>query len=115
LQRSLQDQALKLAIELGRTRWMLLQQSASSIPMPFLILLVIWLALIFGSFGLFAPRNATVIGIMFVCTLSVAAALTLVMELDQSFAGLIQISTDPLHHAAGAIGRAEGGLAESAR
>jgi hypothetical protein len=73
-QRSLQAQALTMAISLGQTRWLLFEPSGSSIPMAFLIVLVFWLSVIFASFGLFAPRNATVITAFFVGALSVSGA-----------------------------------------
>ena len=76
----------------------------STIPPVFLSLLIFWLAIIFGSFGLFAPRNAIVFGTFFVCSLSMAAALALIVELDESFSGTIQISTDPLQHAITLLG-----------
>jgi len=61
LQRSLQNQASTIAFDLGRTRVLLFEQLGSSIPLPFLVVLVFWLSIIFASFGLFAPRNFTVI------------------------------------------------------
>jgi hypothetical protein len=48
--------------------------------MPFLVVMVFWLAVIFASFGLFAPRNATVIANLFVCALSVSGAIFLILE-----------------------------------
>lgn len=48
---------------------------------------------------LFAPRNATVLSALFVCALSVAAAVFLVLELDGPFEGLITASPDPLNYA----------------
>ncbi len=53
-------------------------------------------AVIFVSFGLFAPPNATVVTILFVCALSVSAAIFLILELDQPFRGFIQVSSAPL-------------------
>jgi len=63
------------------------------------VVLVFWLSLIFASFGLFAPRNATVIVTLFVCALSVSGAIFLILELDRSFEGLLQISSAPLRDA----------------
>jgi hypothetical protein len=60
-QRSLQSQALQMGIELGKMRSLLLEQAGSSIPCPFLVVVVFWLSMIFTSFGLFSPRNATVV------------------------------------------------------
>ena len=42
-QRAIQSQALRLTIDIGKTRWLLFEQSGSSISTPFLIVLVFWL------------------------------------------------------------------------
>src|SRR5271166_3999820 len=73
-QRSLQSRALSTALDLGRLRLLLFEGLGSSIPVPFLVVLVFWLCIIFASFGLFAPRNATVITVLCVCALSVSGA-----------------------------------------
>ncbi len=61
-------------------------------------MVIFWLAIIFLSFGLFAPFNKTVITAMFVVALSVSSALFLILELDQTFDGLIQISQQPMRN-----------------
>jgi hypothetical protein len=104
-QRWIQAQALTIAISLGQTRWLLVGQSGSSIPVPFLVVLVFWLAVIFVSWGLFAPRNATVIATLFVCALSFSCAVFLILELDRPFEGLIQISSAPMRDALAVLGR----------
>jgi hypothetical protein len=80
-------------------RWILVSGSGSSVPKPFLAILIFWLTVIFGCFGMFAPRNSTVIAVMLVCTLSVACAMFLILEMDGPFAGLIRISPEPLRYA----------------
>jgi hypothetical protein len=67
--------------------------------MPFLIVLVFWFTMIFLTFGLFAPQNATVVSVLLVCSVSVAGAIFLILELDRPFEGLIQISVAPLRDA----------------
>jgi hypothetical protein len=104
-QRSLQAQALTMAINLGQTRWLLFEQSASSIPIAFLVVLIFWLSVIFASFGLFAPRNATVVAALFVGALSVSGAIFLILELDRPFQGLIHISDAPLRNALAYLGQ----------
>src|ERR1700731_3033815 len=99
VQRSLQAQALKMSVDLGQTRWLLFEQGGSSIPMPFLVLLIFWVTIIFLSFGLFAPPNATVIATLFLCALSVSGALYLILELDRPFAGMLQLSDASLRNA----------------
>jgi hypothetical protein len=61
--------------------------------------LVFWLVVIFGTFGLFSPRNATVIIVLLVCIVSTTGSLYMILELDQPYHGLIKISSAPLHTA----------------
>jgi hypothetical protein len=104
-QRALRSEAATLELDVGRTRLMLFEHLGTSIPVPFLIVLVFWLCIIFASFGLFAPRNATVIAVLCVCALSVAGAIFLILELDRSFEGLLQVSGAPLRAALAQLGR----------
>jgi hypothetical protein len=104
-QHLLQNQALTIIAELGRERWLLFVQRGHSIPIPFLVLLVFWVAVIFVSFGLFAPPNSTAIATLFVCALSVSGAIFLILELDHPFEGLIKISSAPLHNALSHLGQ----------
>ena len=104
-QRRLQSEAESLATGLGQERMLLFAQSGSSISKPFLIVVTFWLSVLFLSFGLFAPRNATVVITLLVTALSVAGALFLVMELDHPFSGWIQISSLPLRNALAAMGK----------
>src|SRR4051794_40050597 len=53
---------LRLSSTMIEARWALETRAVHSIPVPFLVLLVFWLAIVFASFGLFAPANITTIG-----------------------------------------------------
>ena len=103
-QRWLQTQALRVGRDIMETRWLVLGRMASSIPVPFLVVVVLWLTIIFGSFGLFAPRNATVIAVLFLCALSVAGSIFLILEMDQPFEGVIRISSAPIRYALAQFG-----------
>jgi len=103
-QRALMGQAIKISADLAQTRWLLFAQRGSSIPTPFLVVLVFWLTILFASFSLFAPPNPTVIATLLVCALSVSGAIFLILELDRPFDGLIQISTVPLNKALEQLG-----------
>lgn len=98
-QRWLQSRALDLGEALLDARWVVLSSVGASVSVPFLAALLFWLTVIFASFGLFAPRNATVIAVLFVCALSVASAVFLILEMDGPFEGLVKISPDPLRYA----------------
>jgi hypothetical protein len=104
-QRSLKAQALSIGIALGQTRMLLFAQSGSSISTPFLVVVVFWLTIIFLSFGLHAPPNATVITALFLCALSASGAIFLILELDRPFSGVIQISSAPLVNSLAQLGR----------
>jgi hypothetical protein len=104
-QRSLQSQALSLAMDIGKTRWLMYEQATGSVSLPLLVILVLWLTLIFVSFGLFAPSNATVITTLFVAALSVSAAIFLILEMYTPYAGFVRISDAPLRAALANLGR----------
>jgi hypothetical protein len=104
-QRSLQSQAVNMTIKLGQTRWLLVAQSRRSIPVPFLVAVVFWFCIIFVSFGLSAPPNPVVIITLLICTLSVSLAIFMILELDQPFQGMVQISSEPLRNALVNLGR----------
>jgi hypothetical protein len=99
VQRSLKSQAAQIAMDLGQMRWLLFEQTETSISVAMLIVLISWLAIIFMSAGLFAPGNATVIVALMLAALSVAGAIFLILELDMPFDGVIQISQRPMRNA----------------
>jgi len=97
--------ALTITADIEQARWLLIEENRSSIPRPFLIVLVSWLTAIFASLGLFAPRNATVYAVLFVCALSVSTAIFLILEMDQPYDGVLRISSAPLVNAVAEISR----------
>src|SRR4030095_6356869 len=99
VQRSLKSQAAQIATDLGQMRWLLFEQTETSISVTMLIVLISWVAIIFMSAGLFAPPNATVIVALMLAALSVAGAIFLILELDMPFDGVIQISQRPMRNA----------------
>ena len=98
-QRWLRSQALTLSDSLLQARWLLAEQARSTIPLPFLILLIIWLAIVFGSFGLFAPPNATAIAVLCLCSMAVSGGITMILELDSPLSGLVRVSAEPMRQA----------------
>ena len=98
-QRALQSRALDMTEALLQERWLVVAATQPSVPVPFLVILVFWLTIIFASFGVFAPRNAMVLTVFFVCALSVCLAVFLVLEMGSPFDGLLKVSADPLRYA----------------
>jgi hypothetical protein len=104
-QRYAQTRALELVGSLSELRHLMAQQLSSPIPGPFLAVLIVWLAILFGGFGLFAPANATVLVALLLGALSVAGAIFLVMELGRPHDGIMRISHAPLRAALVQLGR----------
>ncbi|HEV7474508.1 MAG TPA: hypothetical protein VGN90_10700 [Pyrinomonadaceae bacterium] len=104
-QRSLKAQALVTTMDLSKTVWLLSAQRDPSIVTPLLVAVILWLATIFLSFGLFAPANKTVVATMLIVALAVSSALFLMLELDRPFDGVIQISSAPLRNVLSQLGR----------
>jgi hypothetical protein len=104
-QRTFQTRALDTTNDIMQLHWLTSNAMANTTPMPFLVVLLFWLTMLFTSFGLFAPRNATVILVFIVCALSVAASVFLILEMEQPFGGMMKVSSAPLRYALSHIGQ----------
>ena len=103
-QRAIRKKAMKIQSGIAQTRWLMYEQGAGSVPLPMLVVLIFWLTIIFISFGIYAPRNATVVVSMFVSALSVSCAIFLILEMYRPFEGVIRISGAPLYAALAHLG-----------
>jgi len=101
----LKSRATDLTESLMEVRFRVIGRVGSSVPVPYLVILVFWLTVTFASFGIFAPPNAAVVTVLFLCSLSVAAAVFLVLELDGPFEGLVRVSPEPLTAVLSMLGR----------
>jgi hypothetical protein len=90
---------LKIAGELPGTRWTLAVQERSKIPRAFIYVLLFWLTFLFINFGLFAQRKALVLVALFVCALSLASAIYLILDLNEPATGFINVSPSPMQDA----------------
>jgi hypothetical protein len=97
--KAVQSHAAQVSADLARQRWELSQPDTDSLPIAFLVVLAFWLFVLFTSFGLFSPANVTVVFVLFVCAMSVAGAVLLIVDLDQPFDGLIRLSDAPFRDA----------------
>lgn len=108
-QRAVRDQAIQVTIELGRIHTQQFAQRGDPVPTPFLVVLVFWLAIIFASFGLFAPYNRITVGTLFLCALSASGAIFLILEMYHPFEGMMAISSAPLRSALAPLDVSTGG------
>ena len=91
--------------DINRSRFILVSHVSPSIPVAFLIVLIMWLTVIFTGLGLFAPVNPTSMIIFLICAVSAAGAVFLILELDDPLVGIIKISDEPLKLVLARIGR----------
>jgi hypothetical protein len=105
LQRQLLSQAEQLTGDMLQARWLLIEQAQSVLPAPFLVVLLFWLTMLHLSFGLFAPRNATVISVLLISTLSVSGAIFIILEMNHPLQGMIKVSSAPMRKALEHLGQ----------
>ncbi|HSE86438.1 MAG TPA: hypothetical protein VLJ79_09475, partial [Candidatus Binatia bacterium] len=105
IQGSLKSQAVGAITDLVQLRLLLFEQSGTSISAILLIVVISWLAIIFTSWGLFAPSNTIAITSLLLAALSVSGAIFLILELDQPFDGVIHISSAPMRNALAHLGQ----------
>jgi hypothetical protein len=99
IQRAARLSALQLAGELKRTSRLLAVQESGQTPRLFLVVVIFWLSILFVSYTIFAPLNATVIATIFAGAFSVSIALNLIFDMDRPFAGFIKVSSVPMQQA----------------
>jgi hypothetical protein len=99
------SEAFQEVKQLTHSRLLLLEHKKRQISGILLFVLIFWLNVIFVSFGLLAPNNKTVIGVLFVCALSVSAAIFILMEMNSPYKGFISVSAAPLRNALELLGR----------
>ena len=98
-QRGLKDRVIQVTTDLAQARFLLFSHLGSSIPLPFLVVLLLWMVILFAGFSLMAPANATTLASLVICALSVSGAIFLILELDQPFSGIMVIQSEPLRNA----------------
>jgi hypothetical protein len=98
-QRTLDEEMKGEVRRLIELRWTLVEEATTSLNVPLVSVLVIWLILIFASFGYNAPRNVLVMTTFILCAASIGGALFLVVQMDRPFEGLIKVSPAPLQSA----------------
>jgi hypothetical protein len=96
MQRAIKARILQASADIARTRLEMFADGDNPILTPFLLILIFWLTVIFTSFGLFVEPGPVAVTALLVFALSVSSALFLIADLSQPYAGLMQISREPL-------------------
>jgi hypothetical protein len=104
-QQYLKSRALDLTESLLAARWGMSIGEGPTIPRAFVAITTFWLATTFAGYALFAPRNPTVTGILFVGAFATACVVFLILELSDPFKGWITVSADPMKFALAHLGQ----------
>jgi hypothetical protein len=87
------------AADLEKTTWLEAAREAGHVQHPFVVILIVWLFVLFASFGLFAPRNGLVVAALLVGALAIASAVFLIVDMDLPYGGLLVVSPQPMQYA----------------
>jgi hypothetical protein len=85
--------------ELLNARWKVIEGARGSISPPFYWVLVVWLAILFGSFGLTARPNAMVMTMTVLCALSITIAVFVILDMDEPYGGLFGVPSTSMRNA----------------
>lgn len=103
-QRSEATRASQIAADLAKTTWLQAAEESDHVQHPFVVIMVLWIFVLFVSFGLFAPRNALVVLSLAVGAVAIAGAVVVIVDMDSPYEGLIVVSPDPMKAALAGIG-----------
>jgi len=78
------------------SRRRLIETARDTVTWPLMVAMSAWLAVVFGVFGLLAPRNAVVHLTIVICALCVASAIFLIDDYDSPLRGALHVSSDPM-------------------
>jgi hypothetical protein len=104
-QRFFKQQSMSLEVQLGQLRWLMYEQNTVPFPSFLLVTLIGWLAILFVSFGIFAPRNPLVLAGFLASATAICAAILLMLQMYHPQRGLIRVSEAPLRAAMEQLGQ----------
>ena len=96
---ALWNDARQLYRQVVRQRWVVIDEYGGTIPPPLIIMVILWLAIIFASFGYRAPRNTIVTASFFLAALLISAAIYLILDMDTPSSRMTQASNVPFQRA----------------
>ncbi|MGH7121921.1 MAG: hypothetical protein ACREFP_23505 [Acetobacteraceae bacterium] len=99
LHQGLAARALANFHTLEAARWTLIEDARPTVSVPFYLVLVFWLIVIYVLFGLNAPSNVFVFIIITLSAISIASAMFVILDLDTPFTGYVVVSSRPMRDA----------------
>lgn len=104
LQKKLQDSAFSIVNEIERDRYAVEALSTGNLSMYLIFIPVVWIAALTLIYSTLASRNITVLAVLFICSLSIAASIFLIFEMSTPLDGEIKVSSAPLHKVLSMLG-----------
>ena len=98
-QRWLQPHMLDVADKIIQEHYALVKQGLDAIPGALMLLMLLWLVLLFASYGLFAPRHLTSIVVILLSSSAASGAVLLIIDLETPYRGFVHLPPEPLQHA----------------
>jgi len=93
----LKSSALGLVKELTQFKWLQFSGANGSIQSPVLIVMIVWLSIIFISYGMVSPLNWTGMATLLVVAVVTSSVIFVILDLDAAGGGIVQsISSEPL-------------------
>jgi hypothetical protein len=92
------------AANLENATWLQVAQESAHVQHPFIVMLILWLFVLFVSFGLFAPRNGLVVAALLVGALALSGAVLLIVDMDLPYEGMFVVSPHPMKLALAQMG-----------
>jgi ABC-type amino acid transport system permease subunit len=80
-------------------RYAVIQDIQEGISVPFYKMMVLWLMLLFGGFGLIAPRHRLAVITVALCAFSLSTAIFVIDDLASPYGGLFAVSSDSMRAA----------------
>jgi hypothetical protein len=80
-------------------RRLLIETVQDTISWPLMLAMCVWLAVVFGVFGLLAPRNTVVNLTIVICAFCVASAIFVIDDFDSPLGGIVHVSSEPMRDA----------------
>ena len=99
LRRNLMTACVEQYRDVTKARWAVIEGVRGSISTPFYWVLVFWLMILFGSFGLRAPPNPMIVSIIGLCALSVTTAVFVILDMNEPYGGFFGIPSEAMRHA----------------
>ncbi len=87
------------------SRWLVIEQTQNRLSVPFRVIMLFWIWMLYACFGLLAPHNATVIAVFFLGSVSISAAVFLILEMNSPLDGIMKISSAPMRKALEHLGQ----------